>query len=176
MCMLDYGEPMAQALIREDAVMQRTDRLCNDCGRPISKGETYVHGQWSEIPRFDDPDYHDPGVAAHLQDGYRRPSADDWMVAIQCRHCAAAAAWLIHACDGFLYAAVADDLWEHVGGDEYEERTPQLTRLYRWMRAAWRRRDGTLRSVDEVAAQVQLAIEAYDRRHAALAATGGPNA
>lgn len=171
MCMLDYAEPYAQGDVRHDYVMRRTDRRCDECGRPIAKGETYVHGQWNEVPRYDDSDYlDDPKRPPHLDHSYRAPAADDWMVVVQCQHCEAATAWLTHACSGFLYCAVKDDLWGHVGGDEYDERTPQLTRLYRWMDAKWVRRDGTLRAVDEVRAQAQRAIEAYDRRHAELLA------
>jgi hypothetical protein len=169
MCMLDYGEPMAQAEIHHDYIVRRTDARCDECGRPMALGETYTHGQWSEHPRYDDADYlYNPDGPAHLDESYGPPSADDWMVVRQCQHCEAATAWLAHACSGYLYAAVKEDLYEHVGGDEADERTPQLTRLYRWMAAEWKRRDGTLRSVDEVAAQAQLAIEAYDRRHEAL--------
>lgn len=175
MCMLDYAEPAAQSAVHDDYVMRRVDRRCHECGRPIALGETYTHGQWNEAPRYNDPDYFDPGEGAppHLDADYQRPEARDWWTVRQCQHCKAAAAWLMHACSGFLYAAVKEDLFGHVGGDESDERTPQLTRLYRWMDARWARRDGTLRTVDEVRAQTQLAIEAYDRRHAALAATGG---
>lgn len=175
MCMMDNAEYYYQSAVDNGRVMRRADRTCDDCGRPIAKGETYVHGQWSEGRRYDDKDYLDfPDLPPHHPDnGYSRPNPKDWSVAVQCLHCEAATAWLIHACSGFLYVAVKDDLWEHVGGEEADERTPQLTRLYRWMDAKWVRRDGTLRPVEQVQAQAQLAIDAYDRRHARLLAEVG---
>lgn len=170
MCMLDYGEAALQCAIANDYVMRRTDRRCHECGRLIAHGETYVHGQWSDQRHYQDT--LDPELIhnAHLDEDYRPPRAKDWMVSIQCKHCEAATLWLGHVCGGFLYSAVKEDLFNHVAGYEDDVRTPQLTRLYRWMDAQWKRRDGTLRTVDEVMAQAQLAIAAHSRRAARFVA------
>lgn len=132
-------------IVDEDywAVYDATDRrarkqhVCGECGRRIAPGEVYN--------------------AAGGLDSY----GSGWHHHKTCAHCDTAARWLHVVCGGWCFGARREDLGEHVVGHESWLRSAPLTRLYRWMSAGWRDRDGDLRSVEDVQALTDRAIAAY---------------
>jgi hypothetical protein len=117
------------------------EHRCDECRRTIAKGERYRHstGKWE----------------------------GDIVTSKQCAHCRAAARWLLVVCDGWVYEAIEEDLREHVNGEESEVGSWALARLCAWMARDWKDRDGNIRPLDEVKAQVEKAIAAYNEREAA---------
>lgn len=138
MCMID-GEPVWPAT--KSTRRARKAHRCGECGREIEPGETYEY-LWG------------------ICDG-------EQFIAKTCAHCVEAREWLDVVCEGWLYSMVAQDLREHVDGDESYMRSRPLTRLVRWQGAKWRRRDGQLRTVEEVGEVVVQAIERAQEKLAA---------
>jgi hypothetical protein len=116
------------------------DHRCDECGRTIAKGETYR-------------------VCTGLSYDF-----DNWSTFRHCAHCRQAIRWLIAVCSGYMFEMVAEDLRNHVDGEEWYERTAPLTRLVRWQVSDWRTPNGDLRPVEDVAALVDRAIEASRRK------------
>ena len=129
-------------------VFHQTDRRaakehrCSECRRTIEKGETYRN-------------------TSGLSNGY-----DSWSTFHTCAHCQQAIRWLIVACEGYIYEMTAEDLAEHVTGDESDIRSAALTRLVRWQLAGWKDRQAHLRPVEDVRAVTDRAIASYEDRFA----------
>ncbi len=148
MCMLDYDDGDSQILgesIRRAAVEHR----CGECGRAISPGEHYrvVRGVWER---------------------------SSFWVTKQCAHCIEVTRWLSHACGGFVYQACCDDVWGHIDGDEWEERTWPLMRLGLRMNRDWKRRDGTLWPIGDVVELADRAIVATNENRIHRRVMPGP--
>lgn len=155
MCMYDDGEGWDfYSAGRRVAAKPHT---CCECRRTIDVGE----------------DHH---YAVGLYDGR-------WDRYRMCAHCHAMTAWLMEACNGWLYGATHEDLMEHVTGDEvWEARTKSLVRVARWAHPhrkhvpgtpwaptpPWTTPDGRLRPVEDVTALVDRAIDEYRHKHARL--------
>ena len=136
MCMI--GEDEWDFYARDERRAAKAHRCC-ECGRTIEIGERHQY-------------------ARGAMNGY-------WSAYRTCAHCDAAAEWLVVVCGGWLYEATSMDLRDHVDGEESYLRTAALTRLVRWMKADWRRPDGSLRPVAEVVLQTNRAIDAHRTRH-----------
>jgi hypothetical protein len=113
----------------------RKEHRCGECGRTITKGETY----WTQ---------------GGLYEG-------EFVWNKTCAHCTVAAQWLETVCGDWIFGARQEDLTEHVIGHEKYLRTRPLTRLVRWMRSDWRDREGHLRPVEDVQQLTNDAITAY---------------
>lgn len=137
MCMIDDAEPWE--FFHEQRRKAAKEHRCGECGRTIAPGEQYR---------------------------YCVGKLDDFCVMRQCLHCQEVARWLSVACNGYLFHAVQEDLFEHITGHESYLRTAPLTRLGRWMRADWRDRNGDLRPVEAVREVTDRAIAAYRRQYA----------
>lgn len=135
MCMFDDSEQFDW--FRDKTRRAARTHTCIECGRQIQPGEHYEYG-------------------VGMYDG-------SFEMFKTCAHCVVARRWLSVVCSGWMYHAVQEDLWEHVGGEEAELRSPPLTRLYRWMRADWKTRQGELRPLEDVEAVTEQAIEAWRR-------------
>ena len=133
MCMMEDAEPWT--LYRQEERRSARDRRCDECQRDVAKGERYLY--WTG-----------------LFDGY-------WSTGQVCLQCYEAARWLRVACEGYLWNAIAEDLAEHVTGEESYLRSAALTRVVRWQAAKWRNRAGELRPVEDVKPVVDRAIASY---------------
>lgn len=136
MCMLDLGDgwKVFSSVTRK----ARKTHRCAECRRDVAPGETYEYA--SGLPW----------------------GSGSWTTYHTCEQCVQATLWLRKYCDGYLFEMVAEDLREHVDGDEDFMRTEQLATLVAWQEADWLNEAGTLRPVDEVSTLVAEAIAATD--------------
>lgn len=123
----------------------RKDHACGECGRTITKGETY----WFFVGSYDG------SFSTHKT----------------CEHCDIASAWLVEACGGWVFNARQEDLGEHVDGEESYLNSPALEELYGWMKADWRDDAGDLRTPAAVKTLTDEAVLAYRTHMAEIAAT-----
>jgi len=115
MCMI--GDDFVEMLRSTDPTARKEHR-CAECGRTIGVGEQYRN----EVYVFDGE------MSTHKT----------------CRHCLLIARpWLLHNCDGFIYGAVYEDIFEHFP-DGSEDTPMNVGRILVGMRRKWRRRDGSL--------------------------------
>lgn len=143
MCMYDDGEGYTVSQRAERKA--RKPHRCDECGRTILPGERYE-------------------ALTGLYEG-------SWCYTKVCLHCLAARRWLSKVCGGWMDEAVEMDLQEHVTGEEQYIRSSALVRLYRWMLADWRDREGNLRPIADVEAVADRAIELWnDQYNKAVAA------
>lgn len=135
MCMTDYDPAV---VYRQEMRTARKPWQCTECHRTIQPGERYSF------------------VAAMWEPGGR------WSSIRTCGHCAEVQRWLLWQCHGFMHDATLDDLYEH--WDESDLcRTVTFGRLVvraggTRRRIPWRRLDGSLMPVSEVAALVDRVI------------------
>jgi hypothetical protein len=140
--MIDDAEPWE--FFHDSHPRARKEHRCDECSRVIQSGERYRY-------------------ATGKCDG-------SFCVMRQCLHCVEVGRWLMVACSGYLFNAVQEDLAEHVIGEEDYLRSAPLTRLLRWMRADWKRRDGSLRPLEDVTTVTDAAIAAYKEQMKKVAA------
>lgn len=140
MCM--YDDSSGWKVYHESTRRAAKPHICGECHREIAKGETYEN------------------VSGLPYDG------DGWPTFHTCAHCVEAKRWLLRACRGYMFGMVREDLWEHIGGDEWYLRSAPLIRIFRWQEAKWVGRDGALRPVADVASVVDRAIAIYARTEA----------
>jgi hypothetical protein len=133
MCMYDDSEPAT--VFREDQRRAAKQHRCGECQRTIERGEEYL-------------------LSAGLWGGH-------WATFKTCGQCREVTKWLIGACGGFMYEMAAEDLAEHVTGEEAYVRSAALVRLMRWMTAGWRDRRGEMISVDRVVEVRRRADDAF---------------
>jgi ribosomal protein L37AE/L43A len=109
-CSIDYDRP---SVYRTAELRARREHNCDECGRKIASGETYrrAFGVW---------DGH-PGTFK------------------TCAHCCVGQDWLLQNCNGFMHAALADEMAEHA--DEYRAVRFTMNRIRLGMRRKWRRFD-----------------------------------
>lgn len=106
------------------------EHACVECGRTISKGETYTYS----VGKMDD-----------RMSSYK-----------QCEHCLAAAQWLQVACGGWLFEGVLEELREH-WDEEPELRSPVLMNLIRGINRKWEGGSAPVPDVEKVKASVPVA-------------------
>lgn len=116
MCMVDIGE--SSEFTRVKWRVARCEHRCGDCHHDIAKGERYKY------------------ASGKYDDGF-------WD-AKQCEKCDIGAAWLLKYCHGFLYAAVLDDLQEHL-----DDAWHDLTELQQWELIDTYQRMGRQADLDE---------------------------
>jgi hypothetical protein len=139
MCMIDDAEPWTFHAQADRKA--RRHHVCEECRRFIWPGEMYRY---------------ESGKC----DGY----IPSWKT---CWHCLEASRWLSRVCNGYLIAAVEEDLRHHMRGEEEGElSSSHLVRLIRWMEADWLDRQGNLRPVEAVHEVVERALAAYEAQHA----------
>lgn len=138
MCM--YADDGGWKLYSEADRRAAKDHTCDECHRTIAKGETYRYVSGLDWV------------------------SECWSTFHICAHCRQATRWLIAVCSGYMFEMTAEDLRNHVDGDEWYERSAPLVRLVRWQEADWQDRQGNLRPVDDVAAVVDRAIEASRKK------------
>lgn len=111
MCMVDGCDETYRIYNGPDLVRARKDHRCDECYRPIAKGESY---------------YRSSGLGS-----------DGWDQHYICTHCHVATEWLRINCSGFLHSGVREDIEEHV--DEYgdSDAGPGLARIAVGMRRHW---------------------------------------
>lgn len=114
MCMI--GDDFVEMLRSEDR-RARKEHRCEECRRTIEPGETYRFEAW-------------------VFDG----TLDQQKT---CAHCVAyARPWLLDNCDGWIYQAMYEDIFEHF--PHGTEEPLKCGRIIVGMRRKWRRRDGEL--------------------------------
>jgi hypothetical protein len=85
MCRVEYAEPWE--CYRQQIRRARWAWICCECRRTIASGEEYVH------------------VTGR--------SGDSWREYRWCRHCEAAAAWMVEVCGGHMIEELLEELVEH---------------------------------------------------------------
>jgi hypothetical protein len=108
MCMADYSDGDSATFFSESTQKARKVHCCLECGREISKGETYrkYFGIYDGSP-----------FGGKI-----------------CQHCEVLAKWLSDNCGGYLYEAIVEDFTEHA--NEYQRM--DIARLAVMARNSWR--------------------------------------
>ena len=140
MCMYDDGG--GWKVYHEETRRAAKPHRCGECRRWIEKGESYEYVS---------------GL------GY---DSDCWATFHTCAQCVQVKRWLLVACGGYMFEMTRDDIWNHIGGDEWYLRSAPLIRLFRWQTTGWRSPAGGLRHVDDVRPVVDRAIAIYARTEA----------
>jgi hypothetical protein len=112
MCMAD-GSDRADVWL-EWKPRARKEHKCDECSRPIAKGETYRQTK-------------------ALYEG-------SWLALKQCAHCVVLADWLVAECGGYLTQGIVEDFGEHA--QEYGRF--DLTRLRWGAENQWQRKGALL--------------------------------
>lgn len=112
MCRIQDCDPWK--VYRAGTRVARKEHTCFECGRKITKGESY-----------------------HYATGLH-PDAAGWDVFKLCPHCDAASQWLVVVCNGFLYGGIREELREH-WEEEWELRSIGLGRLIHGIERRWQR-------------------------------------
>lgn len=115
MCSIDDAEPCE--FLHEVRRRAKKTHRCGECAREISAGEVYevAVGRW-----------------------------DDFNVHKTCAQCISARDWLMQECNGWMYGGVAEDLIEHMDGDDGSPEHQWLAQAVAGIRAKWRTLDGAL--------------------------------
>jgi hypothetical protein len=108
------------------------EHRCTECQRTIAKGETY---RWAS------------GL---------NPETESWDTFHTCAHCDAATAWLVKACNGYIYCMVLEDLEEHWRESELY-RSTKLQQLIEGMKSRWHDGADPVPDVDAIRASVPVA-------------------
>ncbi len=110
MCSIDYDPPSVHFTTVPTA---RREHKCDECGRKIAPGEKYrrAFGVWE-------------GHANTFR---------------TCAHCCVGQDWLLTNCNGFMHAALADEMQEHA--NEYRAVRFTMNRVRIGMRRGWERFD-----------------------------------
>lgn len=132
MCMIHDAEPAV--LLSRGVRKARKTHTCDECGRPISPGESYE-------------------VAVTVVDNVLDPYKC-------CQHCQQAREWLVQECGGWVYGLVEEDLVEHwnerIERRDWEQSKGMvvdmffdLARLLVGIRRKWTRRNGALMRIPQ---------------------------
>lgn len=114
MCRIDYADD-GQWLKPPGDRRAIKDHRCEDCGRVITKGETYTY-------------------CVYLAEG-------DFGTTKMCAQCNAAGRWLRVVCGGHFYPGVIEELREH-WDEECDLRSHGLGKLVLYGENRWKRGDG----------------------------------
>jgi hypothetical protein len=123
--MVDDATPYTVSTQRRSTA--RRDYRCDECGRTIAAGERYerfsgLNSDWGK-----------------------------WETWRTCEHCLWARQWLSAQCGGWCFAGVAEDLRDH-WDEDYLLRDLDLGRRIVGMRRKWKRHDGSLIPLAQLAA------------------------
>lgn len=117
MCRVDDAD--SALILASETRKARKQHQCDECGRLIQPGETYLH---------------------------ERGIGDGPFTNRTCSHCQVACNWLTQQCGGFVYTQVEEELREHWQEDT-AYRTRELARLIYGMGRNWQARKGGLMPV-----------------------------
>ena len=134
MCRIDYADSEGFWLRDPSPIRASKDHKCEDCGRPIEKGELYTYGVWKEYAE----------------------KSRIFPVKV-CAHCDLAGRWLRVVCGGHLWPGITEELVEH-WDEEWELRSLGLGRLVVSLRRHWKYGDGRQIALSDVEAWVTDAL------------------
>lgn len=118
MCMAFDADPIE--MIWKDTPKARKAHRCDECGRTIRVGETYIRERFKL----------DGETSTHKT----------------CAHCTVVRDWLSLECGGYVFTAVSEDIDEHARGGY----GIGVIRLAVGMRRNWTTRKGALMPVPEI--------------------------